>query len=371
MTSISVAALIMVKNEQHRIEETIKSLTEFNGIIIYDTGSTDSTLNIIKTTCESLNIPVHIKLGSFVDFSTSRNESLDFADECCLEYNYTHIVLLDANDQIVGPVKDSLIGKNGAAYFVKQELKYSADEFVSFVNVKVLKALCGLRYKGQVHEYIDKCYNADRIDGFYIFQDRTLDDNKSKLRWERDRIILEKSYTIDPENTRTLFYLAQTYDCLGELNLAYDYYEKRSKSIYGFEEEKWQSLLKCGQISERLGKLDRAEEWYFKAIAHTSRAESLICLSKLYMKKNKFDLAYTFANLACNLKYPKNALLFIEKKVYDYERWHIMGIVAWYAAQILNSSDILIHGKKACELAISAGNNIQLDTKNLLWYNEV
>jgi len=373
MTSINIAALIMVKNEEYRIAETIKSLAEFKGIIIYDTGSTDSTLDIIKSTCKILNIPVHIKIGSFTDFATSRNESLDFADECCLKYNYTHIVLLDANDQIVGSVTKALenCDASRSSYFVRQELKYSADEFVSFINVKTLKALCGKRYVGRVHEYLDNCYDAVELNGFYIFQDRTLDDNKSKIRWKRDRLILEKAHDECPNNTRTLFYLAQTYDCLGELDLAYEHYEKRTTSVGGFEEERWQSMLKCGHISNLRNNVERAEFWYLKAITHTSRAEPLIALAKIYMKKDKFDLAYAFANFACSLNYPENALLFVEKKIYDYERWHIMGIVAWYTAKLLNcSSDILLQGKRACERAIAAGNNVSIDTQNLTWYKD-
>jgi glycosyltransferase involved in cell wall biosynthesis len=46
---MQIGALIMVKNEEKSIKTTIDSLKGYiNSIIVYDTGSTDDTISIIK-----------------------------------------------------------------------------------------------------------------------------------------------------------------------------------------------------------------------------------------------------------------------------------------------------------------------------------
>ena len=81
-----------------------------------------------------------------------------------------------------------------------------------------------------------------------------------------------------------------------------------------------------------------------------------------------WTLAYTFLKLACNLPYPKEAILFVNKNDNDYKRWHLMGIVAYYVGQYMD-------GRNACLIAIEytknnndSNINNDLDEKNLKFY---
>jgi hypothetical protein len=58
------------------------------------------------------------------------------------------------------------------------------------------------------------------------------------------------------KEARTVFYLAQTYSCLRKFEDSLKYYELRS-TMEGFWEENFQSLLKCGELSQLLG-----HDWY-------------------------------------------------------------------------------------------------------------
>ena len=90
-----IAVLMMVKNETKRLRVSLDSVRGFaDSLVVFDTGSTDDTIAILETFAAESGIPLRLKQGEFVDFSTSRNVSLDFADEFPeIEY----LLLLDCN----------------------------------------------------------------------------------------------------------------------------------------------------------------------------------------------------------------------------------------------------------------------------------
>ena len=77
---VHIAALIMAKNESKRIQVTLDSLKNVNSIVFYDTGSTDNTIDIVTKFCNENKIKLRLKKGKFVDFATSRNVLLAYAD---------------------------------------------------------------------------------------------------------------------------------------------------------------------------------------------------------------------------------------------------------------------------------------------------
>ena len=93
-----IAVLIMVKNESKRIRVTLDSIKDIvDSLVVYDTGSEDDTIDIIKGFCEESGIPLRLKEGEFVDYSASRNVSLEFADSF---EDIDYILLMDTNDEV-------------------------------------------------------------------------------------------------------------------------------------------------------------------------------------------------------------------------------------------------------------------------------
>ena len=71
---------MIVKNESHIIEKTLKMLTEtldFSYWVISDTGSTDNTKEIIKTFFKNLNIPGELVEHEWRDFGYNRTKALE------------------------------------------------------------------------------------------------------------------------------------------------------------------------------------------------------------------------------------------------------------------------------------------------------
>ena len=190
-----ISTLLMVKNEKKRISVTLESIKNItDSIIVYDTGSTDNTIEIIETFCKNNNIILHIKQGTFVNFEISRNESLDFANTI---KDIDFLILLDCNDELKTD-KQTLLNlltkhKNEKGFFINQELYNGLGETTSWNNIKIIKHNTGWRYKGVVHEFIyNLTYDYYKIITFpkqqiKIFQDKLSDDFKSIYRYRKDK----------------------------------------------------------------------------------------------------------------------------------------------------------------------------------------
>jgi glycosyltransferase involved in cell wall biosynthesis len=367
---LHIALFMMVKNEKKRILVSLESIKNFvDSIIIYDTGSTDNTIDIITDFCNKNNKILRLKTGEFVDFSTSRNEGLDFADSF---KDIDYILLLDTNDELRGCDELRLICEK-----FRNEIDYNAflvcqqwwsGEMDKYYNVRLIKAHKNWRYRNSVHEFITDCSRLPfehekpvyRIDNenIFIYQDRTKDDDKSSKRFHRDKILLLKDYDQDPSDPRTVFYLAQTYACLREHQESFFYYKLRS-SMPGFEEERFQSLLRAGEeLFKANGNWYDVLTLYIKAFEHSKRAEPLCKIVEYYVVVNFWEFAYMFVSLCCELKFPENSILFVDKGCYDYKRWHLLGVIGHNLGKIQE-------GKFGCLKALQSRPNSEID-KNLL-----
>jgi glycosyltransferase involved in cell wall biosynthesis len=395
---VHISLLMMLKNEHARLPVTLKSVADhIDSLIIFDTGSTDDTIDILRKFSKEQLIPLHLKEGEFVDFSTSRNVSLDFADEVAKEIESDFLLLMDCNDELRGGKQlrrfcEEQLKTKETAWLVNQE--WFSGVYNKYYNLRLIKPNHTWRYCGVVHEYLQKQNQKDIYVNHKIpppvclFQDRTSDDDKTGRRFTRDRELLLVEYEKNPEDARTVFYLAQTCSCLGLNAEAYKYYEIRSK-MPGFQEENFHCWLRMGDIARTHAKINeehpenrihlekdteditllRNFTWeialgnYMKAFEHTPRAEPAVAIANYYRDKEKWLLSYHFARIACELGFPHDAILFIDNHVYDYVRYHVMGIVAYYCGRFKE-------GYEACQHVIKVSNQ-EIDKNNLKFYEDI
>lgn len=371
-----LSVIMMLKNEEHRLLVSLESIQSIvSSLIIYDTGSTDSTISILTDFCDQNNIPLRLKQGEFIDFSTCRNILLDYADTF-LDVDY--LLLMDCNDELhhCHVLSDFLLDLEQTnplenAWMIGQRW-WNGIESITYFNPRLIRPRCGWKYVGVVHEYLinsdQKSLIPQKIDPLiYLYQDRTKDDDKSKHRYMRDKELLQNSYTQDPTNERTVFYLAQTYACLQDTVNAYKYYSIRS-NMNGFPEETFESMYKCGKIIEQVVRNNPKSElkwsvalvWYMNAFSTFHRIEPLIQMGIYYKDQHQYELAYMYIHLACTLEIPSDSKLFVNQEYYTYERWHQMGIIAYYVGQYEE-------GRIACQSAIK-NKNRDIDHSNLKYY---
>jgi hypothetical protein len=70
-----------------------------------------------------------------------------------------------------------------------------------------------------------------------------------------------------------------------------------------------------------------------------------------------------FLHEACDLEYPYHCILFVDKGIYDYYRWHLMGIIAYYVGKFSE-------GKEASLKALQTGLNKVENEKILKFYTD-
>jgi glycosyltransferase involved in cell wall biosynthesis len=363
---------MMIKNEEKNLLKTLESVKNIiDSCIMFDTGSEDNTLSILKEWCSSQNKPLYLKEGTFRDFSYSRNELLEYADTIPSEY----LLLMDGNDELKEDIKflqflQNFKEKTDAIMLQQCWLTNGVTD--KYWNIRCVKNNKGWRYFGRVHEWISKT-NRDTGEKIkagvskappecILYQDRNADMEKSLPRFQRDKVLLLEDHHENPKDSRTVFYLAQTLGSTGDIQDAYYYYKLRT-TLDGFTEEVFHSYLRLGAISQGLKHpWEESLKWYIKAYDHSHRAEPLVQIAHHYIDENNFRSAFMYLSECIKLEYPHSSILFVNRDAYDYSRWHLMGRCAYYVKEY----EI---GAKACEEAIKT-KNLEVDINNLEFYKK-
>lgn len=329
-----LAIIIMVKNEEPVIVETLEPYVKagIKSFLVLDTGSTDNTIARISSYFKEHAVDnAHIIQEPFIDFAASRNRALDLAHEYFPHAGY--FLMVDAEWYMKNVEKLIEFCKAEAAHNKQTPLYlvHIGNETTDFGTARLFKASAThIRFVGRVHE----CANfvatqTVPADAYFYWNPSNIGQEKSRLRWKRDLALLLQDYADDCKNPRTVFYLAQTYECLGDNRMAAHYYKERAE-LNIIPEETFMAWYRLGNVTEGLIQQGStcwkdALDYYLKAYAYRPcRAEPLIRIAKHYIQEDNHQLCYIFSRLACEIAYPANDYLFIDKELYDYERWEIL-----------------------------------------------
>lgn len=334
MSKISV--VIMVKDEEKTIIDTLRSTIGFvSRLFILDTGSEDDTINVIKVFCQVNKLKLHLfqKKWEEFDFSIARNYLLANVN-MLLRHEKNHwLLLLDANDIVTGITseKEHDLNSTSNAFLIKQ-IWTQKGITNDFFNIRLIKANSMWKYQYAVHEILTHpsvSSTPDILDGVIISQERDLDNIKTEKRLPKDIKVLEKNQ----EDPRNVFYQAQTHFCLKEFEAAKKCYLKRltmaDKKI--LDEEIYLSHFRLGDVETIL------EQHFLFAIKHyenaydyscrlynAPRAEPLYAIAQAYKYRNPF-VSLDYIRRCCDLP-DTNALLLVNKQIYDVDRWEFMRV---------------------------------------------
>jgi tetratricopeptide (TPR) repeat protein len=340
-----LVAVLMVKNEAKVMEATLQPYVD-GGVeyfVIFDTGSTDGTQEVTKSFFERYpHCKGHVIQSQFIDFATSRNQALDAAQE----------LYPDATFMLMPDAEWYMHDVQGLLDFCRTHEHDKDPSYLlcirgatlTFYTARLIRRSSGTRFVGVVHEVLDQSTRITLPENIYFaWSPGSEGVKKSYARWIRDRNLLLKSYNDNPYDPRTVFYLAQTYECIGDHEHAYEYYKKRL-DVEGWDEENFVNYYRLGRVATALEEKNKKSTvkvphdspvlHYLQAFSYRpSRAEAIIKIAEYYLNKGDMHLAYLFASRAAQVPYPSKDILFVEKYLYDYTRYDVLGIAAWYVGE--------------------------------------
>lgn len=345
----NICLTMIVKNESAIITRCLDSVKDtVDCICICDTGSTDNTVKIIEEYLEKNKIPGEICQHQWQNFGHNRSLSAEASQKMLKSMGYdldkTYLMLLDADMMLFPHPKFDKNTLNDDSYLVMQKSSWS-----SWYNSRLLRASLPWKCVGVTHEY----WAAEGSKDPKRFDDLVIDDRGDggckADKFERDVRLLTEGIKNEPNNERYLFYLGQSYHCLGNHDEAIKWYKARIAKG-GWFEEVWFSKFMIGECYEEKKEWENALSYYLEAYNfNPARAEPLHKIASHYRIEGKNDLAYLFAKQGKQIPYPKNQYLFISHPVYEYQFDEEIAISAYYVGKKnegMKSLNNLIFSKK-------------------------
>jgi len=308
---MTVCLNMIVKDERDVIERCLASVTAIIDYwVIVDTGSSDDTKSLIINNLK--DVPGELYERPWVHFERNRNEALALA-----RGKAKYLLFIDADEELL--VSKAFKKGDLSADFYKFRLieRGKTDVF----RVSLIKDHPSWFWKGVIHEAI---YSSERMVGevleTIVKQSCHVDGKRTQdpLKFLKDAAILEKALLEEPENTRYMFYLAQSYGNAGVYDKSIEWYEKRAQ-ILDYEEEVFWSLYCAGMLHQHIGspfqKFTDAYTRAFQISPH--RSEPLFQLASYYYKEQKPLLAYAFSKSALSFLLPES-YMYCHGWIYEY-----------------------------------------------------
>lgn len=292
---MTLSLCMIVKNEEKNLPTCLESVKDLvNEMIIVDTGSTDSTVEIAEK--------YGAKVFSFKwnnNFSDARNFSLEHAVG-------DWVLLMDADDEFEKEDKDKLFEllKNDDidAYFL-ETLSYVGDkpglDIVMNLNVRLVRNHRGYKFVGAIHEQIasnivDINSNANiATDKVRFHHYGYLNKNvKEKDKRTRNISIIEKSLEENQNDSFMLFNMGNEYFALNDYIKALEYYKKSYEKFDPNTGYGPKLLIRMAMAHDEMGKFDDELEIIEAGLKYYPNYTDLEYLRAcVYHKQNKFTLA--------------------------------------------------------------------------------
>jgi len=315
---------MIVKNEAHVVAETLDSVAPYiSSWVVVDTGSTDGTQDLIRINMARRGIPGELHERPWRDFGHNRTQALKLA-----QGQGDYIWVIDADDIVVGTPDFTQL----SADIYRMRL---GDASFTYWRPQLFRDGVRVRYEGVVHEtavWESDCV-VGRLGGDYWVESRRLGArSQDPQTYSRDRDLLLAEVDRNPEDARSVFYVAQSYFDLGDFVNARKWYERRVE-MGGSDEEVYFSMIR---LAESMAKLDWPwqviHDAYLKAWEfRPTRAEALHAIARRYREDQRYLPGHLFAQRAAQIPFPENDLLFVSADVYA---WRAMDEQAVCASQL-------------------------------------
>jgi len=309
----SICLCMIVKNESRVIERCLASVRGLiDTWVISDTGSTDGTQHLIRTALEG--IPGELREEPWVDFGHNRSLNILGA-----RGRADYLLLLDAD--LVLRQDDPLPPLTADSYMLRHE------GTTEYRIKRLVRGDLPWRYEGVTHEYLtadqpgqgeDEAEHQENLDALVV--EDFADGGSRHDKFERDARLLTAELERDPDNPRTVFYLAQTMRDLGEAAEAITLYERRA-AMGGWPEEVYYALLQVGILRAESDDWPAAMDAFTRAWeSRPQRLEACYELASRLRLMGRHRSAHAVVRAAVDQE-PPDDILFVQPWVY---RWGLL-----------------------------------------------
>lgn len=329
MKKSTVCLAMIVRDESAIIERCLESVCKFvDTYCIVDTGSKDDTPSKIVRFFSDKGLNGKLFHVPFIDFATNRTDCLERAKVMA-----DYVLVMDADEEFV----DDGLGFDYAKHNLTADwysVKYSGDFLYTYPVLFNSKA--EVVYHGMTHEYpvLKKKYvGVTEVADFFTIVHHA-DGGTRAEKYKRDIKLLKASIERDPYDTRSMFYLANSYYDINEELLAIETYIKRIEMPGGYMSEKYFCIIRLVQLYLKRGKVSEALYHVFESMGDVpDRLDILYYMGVYYYDHNNYEAAFFFLYKIANAPLPSD-LFFIDKPIYEYLASFYCGLAAYYTGRV-------------------------------------
>jgi tetratricopeptide (TPR) repeat protein len=269
MTKPTIALAAIMRDEADNLVRCLDAAAKIvNKVVLVDTGSEDDTIRFAREWSERTGVPLVLHEEPWQNFRENRSSLLRHAEK---EADW--ILMLDIDLVLHAP--DPLPDLDGADCW-HGRIAFSS---LSYTLPFLIRAGKPWRYEGVAHSYLacDEPYDEAEMPGLWV-EDYS---HTTIKKLEQDLVALSTEHAKNPLDTRTVFYLAQTYYDLDRYTEAIHYYRMRA-NMDGWDEEVYFARYRLGcLLCEHVSFLEGAKELLQAWDGRPSRAEVLRVLANV------------------------------------------------------------------------------------------